>query len=128
MNVLVDTSVWIEHFRHANTTLQSLLLNDTVSTHPLIIGELACGTPPAPRQQTLSNIKHLRVTSQVSITETLDFIEREKLYGRGCGLIDLTLLASTLITPDCSLWTFDKRLISLAGELNVLFHPPKGAR
>lgn len=126
MNVLVDTSVWVEHFRHANTTLQSLLLKDTVSTHPFIIGELACGTPPAPRQQTLAHIKHLRMTSQVSMTETLDFIEREKLYGRGCGLIDLTLLASTLITPGCSLWTLDKRLANLAGEMNVLFQPPKG--
>lgn len=128
MNVLVDTSVWVEHFRHSNTTLQSLLLSDTVSTHPLIVGELACGTPPAPRQQNLNYIKHLRMTSQVSITETLDFIERKKLYGRGCGLIDLTLLAATLITPECSLWTFDKRLAHLADEMNVLFHPPKGAR
>ncbi|EQD40112.1 PilT domain-containing protein, partial [mine drainage metagenome] len=41
--------------------------------------------------------------------EVMEFIEREKLYGLGCGLVDMTLLASTLITPGAELWTLDKR-------------------
>jgi len=47
--VLVDTSVWVGHFRRANPRLRSLLENDRVLCHPLIVLELACGTPPAPR-------------------------------------------------------------------------------
>ncbi|MBL8475196.1 MAG: hypothetical protein JNK71_03885 [Methyloversatilis sp.] len=48
--ILVDTSVWVDHFRHGNDTLIQLLDRDLVLTHPLIIGELACGTPRAARK------------------------------------------------------------------------------
>lgn len=41
--MLVDTSVWIDHFRHNNKELSELLNNDEVVCHPYIIGELACG-------------------------------------------------------------------------------------
>jgi hypothetical protein len=51
------------------------------------------------------------------------FIEREKLYGLGCGLVDMALLSSTLITPGARLWTFDKRLASLAGRFGVVHLP-----
>ncbi|MBU0770784.1 MAG: hypothetical protein KKE66_05080, partial [Gammaproteobacteria bacterium] len=42
--VLVDSSVWVDHYRHGNDTLIPLLDRDLVLIHPLIIGELACGT------------------------------------------------------------------------------------
>ena len=45
-DVLVDTSVWVDHFRQANPTLAALLESDRVLVHPMVIGELACGTPP----------------------------------------------------------------------------------
>jgi hypothetical protein len=51
--------------------------------------------------------------------EVTTFIEHEKLYGLGCGLVDMTLLASTLITPDTELWTLDKRLADLAKRFGV---------
>ncbi len=51
----------------------------------------------------------------------MDFIEREKLYGLGCGLVDVALLASTLITPGAMLWTLDKRLTVLAGRFGVAY-------
>ena len=51
--VLVDTSVWIDHFRNRNEALAILLSQDLVLTHPMVVGEIACGTPPAPRSQTL---------------------------------------------------------------------------
>ena len=41
--VLVDTSVWVAHFRDKNADLASLLHSDQVLCHPLVIGELACG-------------------------------------------------------------------------------------
>ena len=41
--ILVDTSVWIDHFRAANTQLVDLLNRTMVLMHPLIVGELACG-------------------------------------------------------------------------------------
>lgn len=121
MDVLVDTSVWIDHFRNGNDGLIKLLTRDHALTHPLVIGEIACGTPPAPRTQTLANIGLLRRSHQASIEEVSDFIEREKLYGLGCGLVDLSLLASTLITPKTQLWTLDKRLEEIAANFNVSY-------
>lgn len=123
MSVLIDTSVWIDHFRHGNATLVDLIVMDLALTHPMVVGELACGTPPAPRAQTLADIELLQTANQASVREVIDFIEREKLYGLGCGLVDMTLLASTLITPGATLWTLDKRLAALAERLGVAYQP-----
>jgi predicted nucleic acid-binding protein len=125
MNVLVDTSVWAGHFRHRNTTLTKLLLSDRVLTHPMVVAELACGKPPSPRAQTLSDIGLLEQANQASIAEVRILIEQEKLYVLGCGLMDITLLASTLITPGAVLWTFDKRLAKLAERFNIHYSGPK---
>ena len=40
---LVDTSVWVDHFRRRNQTLSELLGAGQVSCHPFVIGEPACG-------------------------------------------------------------------------------------
>ena len=121
-HVIVDTSVWVDHFRQQNNALISLLEFDLVMAHPLVIGEIACGTPPN-RTQTLSDLQGLQQTQQASIREVVDFIESEHLFGLGCGLVDLLLLASTLISPSVELWTLDKRLSMLAERFNVLHRP-----
>ena len=46
-------------------------------------------------------------------------VERERLYGQGCGLVDLGLLASTLLTEGARLWTLDRRLATMAGRLGA---------
>ena len=76
MNVLVDTSVWVEHFRKANATLVELLETDSVLNHPMVTAELACGTPPQPRAQTLHSIGLLRSCKQATLREVVDFIEQ----------------------------------------------------
>ena len=121
--VLVDTSVWVDHFRHGNAKLVSLLNQNVVYTHPMVIGELACGTPPAPRIQTLGDLGLLPLVQLVGLQEAMAFIEREALYGIGCGLVDMILLTSTLITPGVQLWTLDKRLAQLAGRFGITLQP-----
>ncbi len=121
--VLIDTSVWVEHFRQRNATLMRLLDSDLALMHPMVRAELACGTPPAPRAQTLHDLSLLQPTQQASLREVMDFIEREKLFGLGCGLVDMVLLASTLITPGAALWTLDKRLASLSERFGVMHQP-----
>lgn len=116
--ILVDSSVWVDHFRHGNDTLIGLLDRDLVLIHPLIIGELACGTPPS-RTQTLTDLASLQPARQASTTEVLAFIDREHLFGLGCGIVDMNLLASTLITQGARLWTLDKRLDVLAERFGV---------
>ncbi|WP_085315518.1 type II toxin-antitoxin system VapC family toxin [Derxia lacustris] len=118
--VLVDTSVWVDHFRRASSALADLLERDALLIHPMVLGELACGTPPR-RVQTLADLGDLRQAQQASLGEVIAFVEREQLYGLGCGLVDLTLLASTLITPGAELWTLDRRLAGLASRFGVRF-------
>ncbi|WP_297907282.1 type II toxin-antitoxin system VapC family toxin [Thiomonas sp.] len=118
-DVLVDTSVWVDHFRHGNATLAALLGSDRVLIHPMVVGELACGTPPD-RTRTLAALHALRLARAASLDEVEAFVERECLYGRGCGLVDMMLLASTLITPGARLWTLDTRLATLARHFGAM--------
>jgi predicted nucleic acid-binding protein len=124
MTVLVDTSVWVDHFRRPNAALAELMVLDQVLTHPLVVGELACGTPPEPRLRNLGDMALLLPADQAAPGEVRDFIEREALFGLGCGWIDLTLLASTLVTSSAQLWTLDHRLAALATRFGVCFAPP----
>jgi hypothetical protein len=39
--ILVDTSIWIDHFRHTENSLVQLLNAASLLTHPFVIGELA---------------------------------------------------------------------------------------
>lgn len=117
--VLADSSVWVAHFRKPNAALTRLLIADQVLCHPLVITELACGTPPAPRAQTLGYLQQLRSAAVATTEEALALIERHQLQDSGCGAIDMLLLGSVLLTPNASLWTLDKPLGALAVRLGV---------
>ena len=119
--VLADTSVWVAHFRRANPVLQSLLADGQVLCHPLIVIELACGTPPAPRERTIANLQKLQQAVVATTDETLALIDKEQFQDSGCGAIDMALLASTRLTPGALLWTLDKNLDALASRLGVAF-------
>ena len=117
--VLADTSVWVAHFRKPNAALTRLLIADQVLWHPLVLTELACGTPPAPRAHTLGYLQQLRSAAVATTEEALALIERHQLQESGCGAIDMLLLGSVLLTPNASLWTLDKSLGALAVRLGV---------
>jgi hypothetical protein len=119
--ILVDTSIWVAHFRKPQPTLQALLLNDQVLCHALIIIEIACGTPPAPRERTLAHLQNLRQPVIATTEEILALIGRERIADSGCGAVDAALLASTLLSPGTRLWTADGALASLARRLGVAF-------
>ena len=89
----------------------------------MVLAELACGTPPAPRTQTLGDIGLLQPAKQINLEEVMAFIEREQIYGLGCGRVDMMLLGSVLITPGAQLWTLDKRLLGLSEKFQVAYRP-----
>jgi predicted nucleic acid-binding protein len=121
--VLVDTSVWVDHFRRGNQALVQLLGQDRVLMHPSILGEIACGTPPQ-RSQTLADLASLQSAQQASLPEMLEFIEREQLFGRGCGWVDLQLLAATCLSEGAVLWSLDQRLQALAERVGRAYPSP----
>ena len=119
MNVLVDTSVWVNHFRSGNPHLKHLLDNTEVVCHSLIIGELACGTLKK-RKEILALLRALPMATEVDYEETLEFIEFNQLMGKGIGFIDVTLLASSRLSA-LQLWTNDNKLKEAAHKLNVSY-------
>ncbi len=117
--VLVDTSVWISHFRKGNAQLQALLMEGKAACQSFIIGELACGNLKN-RQEILTLLEALPKTTQVEHEEVLYFIEQHSLMGKGLGYIDMQLLASTQLSG-VFLWTLDNNLKGAADELNLSF-------
>lgn len=116
--ILVDTSVWIHHFRTGNEQLRFLLDEEQVFCHPFIAGELACGTLRN-RHEVLSLLRALPQARVLEHEEVLHFVEGRHLYGRGLGWVDAHLLASALLTGS-ALWTLDKPLLRAAATLNIL--------
>jgi len=116
--ILVDTSVWVNHFRSGVDELASLLEEGEVLIHTHILGELACGNLRN-RAEVLSLLHNLPRSLEATHDEVMEFIERRQVMARGIGYMDVHLLASTLLTPYASLWTHDKRLARVARDLGV---------
>ncbi|MBA3064962.1 type II toxin-antitoxin system VapC family toxin [bacterium] len=115
--ILVDTSVWVSHFREGNSRLLLLLNDGEVECHPFIIGELACGNLKN-RREILLLMRSLPEAVQAEPEEALRFIENNNLMGKGIGYIDAHLLASAVLSG-VSIWTLDKKLRSEAVKLRV---------
>ena len=115
--ILVDTSVWIDHFHHSDENLKELLLSNQVCIHPFILGELSCGNI-SNRKEVFSLLTTLKSIDLVLDEEVFILIEERKLFGKGLGFIDIHLLASALI-HHVPIWTRDKSLKRIAGELGV---------
>ena len=116
--ILVDTSVWIDHLRASDATLVELLESAAVATHPLVIGELAVGSLRH-REEFLAHLAELPRVPVADDSEVLGFISGHQLHGQGLGIVDIHLLASTLLAPGTSLWTRDARLRVAASSLGV---------
>ena len=115
--VLVDSSVWINHFRKSDPQLTRLLSQELVLTHPFIIGELACGNL-GNRKEIISLLCALPSVLKATDAELLFFIDEHRVMGKGLGLIDIHLLASAKLAV-CALWTDDLRLKRIADLLKI---------
>lgn len=121
--IIVDTSVWINHFNSSDLDLVVLLNNNRVLMHDFVIGEIACGSLKA-RVQKLELLNNLPRPAIADISEILFFIEKNKLMSKGVGFVDTHLLASASISK-CKVWTYDKRLQLAAEKLKLSYQPLK---
>jgi predicted nucleic acid-binding protein len=120
--ILVDTSVWVGHFRSSEPTLVDLLGRGLVLTHPFVIGELGLGNLRG-RSIVLEALKQMPGVVKAHDNEVLAFIESHQLHGLGIGYVDAHLLVSAKLTPSSKLWTFDQRLGVAAAKLDIAFAP-----
>ncbi len=116
--ILVDTAVWIDHFRERSSRLADALERGQVLGHPWVTGELALGRLRN-RAEILRLLGQLPQATLATTTELLDFIDRHELYGTGLGYVDAQLLAATRLTDDALLWTHDRRLHAAAERLGA---------
>jgi predicted nucleic acid-binding protein len=114
--VLIDTSIWVSHFKDRSQQLETLLMKGKVVCHPFIIGELACGNLKN-RKEILSLLEALPPATTADYKEVLYFIEQHQLMGIGLGYIDVHLLASARLSR-ILFWTRDKKLREAAVKLN----------
>jgi predicted nucleic acid-binding protein len=122
MLILADTSVWIDHLRLRNRLFAEFLEESSVLTHPCVIGELALGNLRR-RAEVLRLLEALPEAEAATDEEVRHLIEAKGLWGQGIGWIDAHLLASSLLTSACCLWTLDvplRRASAAAGA--KLFH------
>jgi predicted nucleic acid-binding protein len=119
--ILIDTSVWIEHLRSGLPALAFLLEHGDPRIHPWVIGELACGRL-RDREQVLALLGNLAGTVVATEVEILHTIETHRLMGRGIGFVDAGLITSCLLSG-CRLWTLDRRLAAVAGDMELAHGP-----
>ena len=119
--ILVDTSVWIDHLRSGVPDLAAALGDGLVMMHPFVLGELACGNLQN-RSEVLRLLGELPSAPAATDPEVLEFIGRRSLMGRGIGYIDVHLLASAALAEAGRLWTRDRRLAAVAGELELAYN------
>lgn len=117
--ILADTSVWVQHFRRGLPEFAAALGRHQISSHPVVLGELATGNL-AQRARTLTALGKLPRAKVGSLVECLHFIETNRLFGRGIGWNDVQLLVAARLSRQ-RLWSLDARLLSAATELEVAY-------
>lgn len=116
--ILVDTSIWIDHLHAAEARLGSLLSDDQVGCHRLVIEELALGSIKH-RDVVLGLLSDLHQFPTLTHSEFLHLVERRQLWGRGLSAVDVNLLGSVALVDGAQLWTRDKRLRAVCTTVGV---------
>ncbi|MEO7413955.1 MAG: type II toxin-antitoxin system VapC family toxin [Opitutaceae bacterium] len=117
MKVLVDTSVWIDHFHRAHPQLIGLLGSGQVWTHTVVIGELAAGRLKH-RTEVLLHLQKLPGADEIDLAEGLHLLEQHQLSGRGLSWADVQLLAAARI-DGLVIWTRDRALATAAKQMSL---------
>ena len=116
--ILVDTSVWIGHLRVGDEALCGFLDRGRVLGHPFVTGELALGNLNQ-RDLVLRALRRLPQATVASHEEVLRLVEYQPLCGLGIGYVDAHLLAAVRLTSGAKLWTWDRRLGTVAAQLGL---------
>lgn len=118
--ILVDTSVWIDHFHGSEPRLVAYLEEDQVGCHPAVIEELALGSIKR-RDAVLSLLENLRSFPALTHAEVITMVSARKLWGRGLSSVDAHLLGSVAVHPGAAMWTRDKRLLDVCRDAGVAY-------
>lgn len=116
--ILVDTSIWIDHFHVGDPILSGLIAERRVVMHPFVIGEVAVGSMRN-RSIVITMLSELPRAVAADDEDVLRFIADHELSGIGLAYVDVHLLAACRIGGTVRLWTRDRRLRGVAERLGV---------
>ena len=119
--ILIDTSIWADHFGKAIASLAQLVARDEVLQHPFVTGELALGNP-TDRNALIAMLDALPQAHVSEWRELLEFAGTHDLGGTGIDYVDAHLLAAAQLHK-AELWTRDKRLANQAERLGLAYAP-----
>jgi predicted nucleic acid-binding protein len=109
--ILVDTSIWIDHFHAPEPSLAMFLRDNLVGCHRAVIEELALGSIKQ-RDRVLVLLENLQRFPILTHEEVMALVDRRQLWGRGLSAADVHLLGSVMLVSGARLWTRDKRLLA----------------
>lgn len=122
MDVLVDTSIWIDYFKEGNelTDLDALIDENLVVTNDLILAELI---PYLKVKKQFTVIKLLqeisRIPLQINWDEIVEFQVRcLKAGANGVGIPDL-IIAQNAKANNCKIYSIDKHFRLLKQVIKV---------
>lgn len=122
--ILVDSSIWIDHFRHGDSQLAKIIGDDQLLCHPFIVGELALGSL-RDQDAVLAFLAAQREAVVATHAEVMTVIDRYSVFSMGIGYTDAHLLTSILLDQRSRLWTREKRLAAAARKLARRFILPR---
>ena len=109
--ILVDTSIWIDHFHASEPSLVARLRDNQVGCHRAVIEELALGSLKE-RNRVLALLENLQGFPVLTHEEVMVLVDGRHLWGRGLTAVDAHLLGSVMLVGGARLWTRDKRLLA----------------
>ena len=122
MSVLVDTSVWVDYFRDANSSadLDDLISENLIVTNDIILAELI---PFLKVKKQLPVVKLLnevnRLPMQINWKEIIEFQVRcMKAGSNGVGIPDL-IIAQNAKSNNCEIYSLDKHFQLLNQVIKV---------
>ena len=124
--ILADTSVWADHIRADDRTMERLLDAGRILVHPFVIGEIALGYLKQ-RDLIMTRLKRLPHAPTTTHDEVMHLIDSRGLAATGIGYVDAHLLASVRLVPGVGIWTRDKRLHAVAEKLGFAVSPDRNA-
>jgi hypothetical protein len=119
--ILVDTSIWADHFGRRNADLDSLIRRETLVCHAFVTAEIALGNLADP-EGTLWMLEAMPQVLVATHVELMTLIRSANLAGSGVGFFDAHLLAACRLSG-ARLWTKDRRLRVQADALGVSWNP-----
>lgn len=118
--ILVDTSIWIDHFHASEPSLVALLRDNQVGCHRGVIEELALGSIKQ-RDRVLPLLESLKGFPVLTHEEVMALVDGRQLSGRGLSAVDVHLLGSVMLVGGARLWTRDERLLAACRDAGAAY-------